>query len=199
MSKSFDNKLRIIKGMASLMRETSLENVKTVDICREAGVSRQTFYRNFDDKFDAGIWFIEEGIKSSVRQIGITLSWRSGLKLLFEFCDRNRDFMKRLFDIRIEDNRGAPWMVGTLVENCTMHYEEQYEACTGHGPDSLVKFQIRAFSKMMIAMLNEWLETGDPKLSDGFFDNVVTLVPRKLYEGLSIDDAKDSSVPDSFF
>lgn len=69
---SLESKIAIVRAMNELMAEQSLEEIRTVDICAKAGVSRQTFYRNFADKYDAAIWFMEEGAWHSVRQIGVT-------------------------------------------------------------------------------------------------------------------------------
>ena len=47
---SLENKIAIVRAMNELMVERSLEEIRTVDICAKAAVSRQTFYRNFTDK-----------------------------------------------------------------------------------------------------------------------------------------------------
>ena len=44
--------------MNALMSNHSLEEIKTVDICSKAGISRQTFYRNFTINMmqQSGLW-----------------------------------------------------------------------------------------------------------------------------------------------
>lgn len=192
MSARLENKLKIVESIAALTTDKSLEEIRTVDICNHASLSRQTFYRNFDDKYDAAIWFVEEAVKASVRQIGLTLSWRTGIEMLFDFASRNRLFLQKLFAINIFDSNGSPLIVRALIENCVRHYEEQFEKCTGNEPDALVRFQIRAFTRLKVFTINEWLQTGVPELSDDFFDAFITVIPAELFKALDIADVTDA-------
>ena len=147
---SLENKIAIIRAMDELMAEHSLEEIRTVDICAHAGVSRQTFYRNFSDKYQAAIWFMEEGAWHSVRQIGVTCGWKTGHRRLFSFVASNRRFIKRFFQMNGSSALGKTLMEKTVEQNFVEHYCEQYAAATGREPDGRVEFQIKAFAKMSI-------------------------------------------------
>ena len=47
------SKQKIINGVTELLREKSLGAIKVADITARSGVSHQTFYRVFADKYDA--------------------------------------------------------------------------------------------------------------------------------------------------
>lgn len=185
---SVDNKAKIVRAIAELTDRRSLEEIKTVEICELAGVSRQTFYRCFRDKYDAAIWFVEEGVKSSVRQIGITLSWKTGNARLFEFMARNRSLFRSIFETRTMKSLGREAIERELESNMIRHYEEQCQQATGKPPDRLLRFQIHAFVVLSIVLLREWLQSDEVDLSDEFFESFVTLVPKKLFATLDIPD-----------
>ena len=45
-------KIKIMNGFMALMEEQPLSTIKVIDIIKESGVSHQTFYRTFLDKYD---------------------------------------------------------------------------------------------------------------------------------------------------
>ncbi len=183
-----ENKIAIVGAMDRLMEDCSLEEIRTVDICSEAGVSRQTFYRCFDDKYDAAIWFMEEGAWRSVRQIGVTCGWKTGHRRLFAFVFNNRRFVDRFFQMKGTSALGRTVMETTLEQNFIEHYAEQYRLATGTEPDRKIEFQIKAFAKMSIGVIKEWQATADPDQSEGYIDIFLSAVPRDLYKALDIQD-----------
>ncbi|MGI6536681.1 MAG: TetR/AcrR family transcriptional regulator [Eggerthellaceae bacterium] len=48
--KALQSMKRIEDALVKLMQETPYENVSVTAICKEAGISRPTFYKNFNDK-----------------------------------------------------------------------------------------------------------------------------------------------------
>lgn len=186
---SLESKIAIVRAMNELMAEQSLEEIRTVDICAKAGVSRQTFYRNFADKYDAAIWFMEEGAWHSVRQIGVTCGWKTGHRRLFAFVANNRGFIERFFQMRGSSAIGKTVMERTIEQNFIIHYREQYEAATGRTPDEKIAFQITAFAKMSIECIKEWQSSSDPDQSEEYIDIFLSAVPRGLYDALDIADS----------
>lgn len=193
---SLENKIAIVGAMDRLMSDHSLEEIRTVDICSEACVSRQTFYRCFDDKYDAAIWFMEEGAWHSVRQIGITCGWKTGHRRLFAFVFNNRHFVDRFFQMKGTSALGRTVMETTLEQNFVKHYAEQYRTATGKKPDKKIEFQIRAFAKMSIGIIKEWQAMSNPDQSEEYIDVFLSAVPRDLYKALDIEDTEE--MPSSF-
>lgn len=188
---SLENKIAIVEAMAALMSERSLEELRTVDICEKAGLSRQTFYRNFDDKYHAAIWFMEEGVRRSVRQIGVTCGWKTGHRRLFAFTAANRGFIKRFFHMNKGNAVGSTFMEKALERNFVEHYREQYVQATGCEPDKKIDFQIKAFAKMSIECIKEWQSAPNPDCSEEYVEVFLSAVPRDLFDALDIDDCPE--------
>lgn len=49
-------KLRFYEAFLSLIQKKSLRQISITDIVEQSGLSRQTFYRNFDDIYDLLVW-----------------------------------------------------------------------------------------------------------------------------------------------
>lgn len=49
--------VRILDATEELMRDISFDHLKVTDICEKAGISRQTFYKHFKDKYEIAQWF----------------------------------------------------------------------------------------------------------------------------------------------
>ena len=185
---SLENRIAIISAMEQLLAQPSLEEIKTKDICKLAGVSRQTFYRCFKDKYDAATWFMEEGARHSVRQIGVTCGWHTGYLRLFTFVARHHGLIERFFQTKGTSALGKTLMKRVLEQNSIRHFREQYIQATGNEPDPKIDFQIIAFSKMANEYISEWQATIDPPPSDEFVDMFLSVVPRDLYAALNIKD-----------
>ena len=69
------NCLHIVSVMDYLSETTPFADLSIADICKASDISRSTFYRLFDDKFDAVNWFIYEVSRLGHTQTGRTLSW----------------------------------------------------------------------------------------------------------------------------
>lgn len=84
--KDYEIKNRIADGVDRPIAETTVEI-----ICRNSGVSRPTFYRHFDSKFDLAFWYATFAETIYLDEIGRSCSWEEGLtghfRLLFEERD----------------------------------------------------------------------------------------------------------------
>ena len=58
------------------MEHTSLDKITVTQIVERAGVTRQTFYRNFKDKYDLVNWHFEQLAQKSFKQMGAGLTLR---------------------------------------------------------------------------------------------------------------------------
>ena len=50
-------RFRLARAMEELMHTRTLESITVTELCARCGVTRQTFYRNFLDKYDLVNWY----------------------------------------------------------------------------------------------------------------------------------------------
>ena len=59
MAKSESTKYRLAEAMKTCMKTTSVDDITIRQIVEVCGVTRQTFYRNFKDKYDLINWYFD--------------------------------------------------------------------------------------------------------------------------------------------
>ena len=75
MAKSESTKYRLAEAMKTCMKTTSVDDITIRQIVEVCGVTRQTFYRNFLDKYDLVNWIYQQLLHATTRRIGIDLTW----------------------------------------------------------------------------------------------------------------------------
>ena len=73
-------KYALAKAMEECMRRESVENITVTEIVRRCGVARQTFYRNFLDKYDLINWYFGKLLERSFEHMGSGRTVREGYR-----------------------------------------------------------------------------------------------------------------------
>ena len=92
MDKSDSARYRIADGLKQLVRREPLDRITVKEITEAAGVSRQTFYRCFLDKYDLVNWYFERLVEQSFQEMGVSLTLREGLLNKFRFIAAEQSF-----------------------------------------------------------------------------------------------------------
>ena len=70
LTKGEKTKYRLARAMKECMKSTSVENITVKQITEECGLTRQTFYRNFLDKYDLINWYFDKLLVKSFEHMG---------------------------------------------------------------------------------------------------------------------------------
>ena len=79
MKEQDKTKYELARAIKTLMEHAELDRITVKDICAQCGLSRQTFYRNFKDKYDLVNWYFERLAQKSFKQMGVSYTLREGL------------------------------------------------------------------------------------------------------------------------
>ena len=74
-------KYRLARSMKECMKTMSVDNITVKQITENCGVTRQTFYRNFMDKFDLINWYFDKLLAKSFEHMGTGKIYRYSGKL----------------------------------------------------------------------------------------------------------------------
>lgn len=66
--------LAVVDALGERMRATPIDRVKVTDLCRDAGISRATFYEYFQDVYAVATWMWDHLMSTTLYQAGLTLS-----------------------------------------------------------------------------------------------------------------------------
>lgn len=109
----------------------SLDQITVSEICRNAGISRQTFYRHFESKYDIPWWYSIFCRQFYLNEIGRTIDWKTG------------------------------------------YYHH-------------LRLIVEIFSKLECEVMNDWFRSDEPIDLARWTDDLVSLVPDRLYRALEI-------------
>lgn len=95
---------RLAQALESCMRETQLSRITVRQITRTCGVSRQTFYRNFTDKYDLINWYFDELLNKAFQHMGYGSMAYDSLVYKFTYIEEEKLFFKVAFKNDSQNN-----------------------------------------------------------------------------------------------
>lgn len=171
-------KMKILHGV-----NKSLDQITISEICANAGVSRQTFYRHFESKYDIPWWHSIFCRQFYLNEIGRTIDWETGYYHHLRLIDQERDFYRKSIQYSIN----TPFGQTVMPENRKTVLLETLERCRRVSVDHNMMFLVEIFSKLECEVLNDWFRSDQPTNLAQWTDDLVSLVPDRLFRALQIE------------
>ncbi|MDC7250580.1 MAG: TetR/AcrR family transcriptional regulator C-terminal domain-containing protein [Sphaerochaetaceae bacterium] len=92
-----ETKLQFALSIKALMKNQSLDKISVSSICKESNLTRQTFYRNFKDKYDLVNWYFQQLCDKSFFLMGVKLNLYEALCEKFKFIENEKIFFSQAF------------------------------------------------------------------------------------------------------
>ncbi len=92
----FDVKRGIANSMHEMMKTQSFTEITVSALIKCAGISRSTFYRYFEDKYDVMTYFYRVEVDEMLEEME---DWTSGLIGIFNFIQYRRDFFNQVLNM----------------------------------------------------------------------------------------------------
>ena len=86
-------KYRLAESMKECMKTTPVEEITVRQICEICGVTRQTFYRNFLDKYDLINWYFDKLLTKSFEHMGRGTTVFDSLEKKFTYIQKEKAFL----------------------------------------------------------------------------------------------------------
>ncbi len=195
MSKQLDTRLRIVDSMSKLMGETSPTKVRVVDVCKEAGVSRTTFYEYFEDIPAVATWFWDYLMDQTLYLIGTKYSCFEAHLRKFTVMRKHQEFLSNSFLVT-----SYPWVVQHGGRQMYDIYEEVLTRKLGRPLNHTESLQIEFFVTGAKHMTRHWVEgrmADSPELMAHIFTSAMPAFALPLLEPDGRPDAptalKDAS------
>lgn len=166
---------RIAQALKELVRKKPLDRITVMEITRMAGISRQTFYRHFTDKYALVNWYFERLVEHSFREMGVSLTLREGLLNKFRFIKAEKSFFACAF--------------GSDDANSLMRYDYEYiygfysdiiTRKTGVPPDSDTAFLLEMYCRGSIEMTARWAVGGMTRSPEQMVELLIESMPVRL-------------------
>ena len=178
MSKE-DTRARIIETFRELAATKSLDKITVLDISEKCGITSQTFYNHFSDKYDLlqtlhNARFDEVCDNVNNRQ----LSWEKGIcEYLKGFSLFSRFIVNAYGKIGDEDSymtRASAHMVQKMCSS--------YEKRSGKKTDDDLLFAIKLYADGMLCSIYKWLTEEDRMSEQELARYIYIAIPRIVVE-----------------
>ena len=186
---NYQTKLLIMDAADKLVEETPFDKLSVTQICKEAGISRATFYRCFKDKFAIAQWHVELAWAQGANEIGRTLSWKEGYYITeANIASRNLFYagVAKSNDYNAIDNFAPRLRRKTITETLQM----RKVPLTEH-----LKLQIDATVELEVHLFPKWHYGFYDVSLDEMCEWVADSIPRELFDLLNTPLHPRSSRP----
>lgn len=172
-----DIKFAIADAAKKLMHSTDLDKITVAQICSLAGVSRQSFYRNFQDKYDLVNWYFEVLAEKSFKQMGVSCTLKEGLIKKFEFLKEEKAFFTQAF--KCESVNG---LKDYDYECILQFYTNIINKKLGGEIDKQTLFTLKVYCAGSIMMTVNWVNNGMKTSPREMADLLIGALPKSLEE-----------------
>lgn len=148
-------------AMKRCMKTAPVEKITVKEIVEACGVTRQTFYRNFQDKYDLINWYFDKILLESFEHMGEGKSVYEGLVNKFTYIQEEKLFFKAAFK-----NDDQNCLRDHDFQLITAFYTDQIESRHRQKDFSASAVSIGSYCQGSIFMTVQWV-LGYPEMHTG--------------------------------
>lgn len=160
-----------------------LDRTTITKICKNAGISRKTFYRHFESKYDIPWWHTIYCRKFYLNEIGRTIDWYTGYYHYLRLLVMERNFYR----LTIKGIASNPFAVTPASENRAKVLLDTLERYRHVTIDDNLKFLVETFSRLECAVIDGWLKSSQPTDLHQWAEYMISLIPPRLYDLLKLE------------
>lgn len=177
IEKGEKSKYRLARSMKECMKKASVENITVRQITENCGLTRQTFYRNFLDKYDLINWYFDKLLAKSFEHMGQGKTVYDALVKKFTYIQEEQTFFAAAF--RYDSQNSLRQHDFELILD---FYEHLIREKTGRKPEENVHYLLEMYCQSSIYMTVQWV-LGELKCTpEGLAKILVEGMPGKLVE-----------------
>ena len=155
LKKGEKTKYKLARAMKECMKVTSVENITVKQITEKCGLTRQTFYRNFQDKYDLINWYFDKLLAKSFEHMGQGRTVYDALVKKFTYIQEEQTFFAAAF--RYDEQNSLRQHDFELILE---FYETILCEKTGKIPEKNIQFLLEMYCQSSIYMTIRWV-TGE--------------------------------------
>ena len=177
MKKGEKTKYRLARSMKEGLESTSVDNITVKQITENCGLTRQTFYRNFLDKFDLINWYFDKLLVKSFEHMGKGKTVYEALVKKFTYIQEEQKFFSAAF--RYDSQNSLRQHDFELI---LKFYEDLLCEKTGKVPAENIHFLLEMYCQSSIYMTIKWVTGGLTCTPEELATTLVEGMPGKLTE-----------------
>ena len=168
-------KYKLATAMKECMKSASVEKITVTEIVETCGVTRQTFYRNFLDKYDLINWYFDKLVLQSFEQIGMGHPVGESLTQKFAFIRAEKVFFTEAF--RSDDRNSVKEHDFELI---LQFYRDLINRRTSRPLSEEIQFLLEMYCRGSVYMTVKWVLGGMKDSPEEMAKKLVEALPPKL-------------------
>lgn len=145
-------KYHLAEAMKHCMKRSPVEKITVREITEECGTTRQTFYRNFRDKYDLINWYFDKILLESFEHMGEGRTVYEGLVNKFHYIEDEKLFFRAAF--KTDDQNSLREHDFRLILE---FYTDRIEEKTGKKLSDQLRFLLEMYCQGSIYMTVRWV------------------------------------------
>lgn len=168
-------KYKLADSVKQCMKTTPVDRITVKDIVEGCGLTRQTFYRNFKDKYDLINWCFDKLVQQSLGKIETGSTVGDSLARKFAFILEEKAFFSGAF--RSDDQNSLKEHDFELI---LQFYHNLIARRTSRPLDEELQFQLELYCRGSVYMTVKWVLGGMKDTPQQMADKLVEAIPPKL-------------------
>ncbi|MCI8660786.1 MAG: TetR family transcriptional regulator [Lachnospiraceae bacterium] len=177
-------KYRLADSIKRCMKTTPVDRITVKDIVEGCGLTRQTFYRNFKDKYDLINWYFDKMVQKSLGKIETGSTVRESLARKLAFILEEKAFFSGAF--RSDDHNSLKEHDFELI---LQFYNRLLAHRISRPLDENLQFQLEMYCRGSVYMTVKWVLGGMRETPWQMSDRLVDAMPpglAKVFEQLGL-------------
>ena len=166
---------KLARTIKEEMERAPLDKITVTQIVERAGVTRQTFYRNFKDKYDLINWYFDKLVLESFARIGVEKTVCQSLEEKFEFIKKEKVFFTEAF--RSDDYNSLKEHDFELIMG---FYQELITRRTHKPLEEDIQFLLEMYCRGSVYMTVKWVLSGMKQTPGEMAASLVEAMPPRL-------------------
>ena len=174
-NKQDKTRYKLAASMKECMKSAPVDKITVKEIVEGCGVTRQTFYRNFLDKYDLINWYFDKLVLQSFEQIGMGHTVGESLTQKFEFIVNENVFFTEAF--RSDDRNSQKEHDFELI---LQFYTDLLARKDSRALDQELHFLLEMYCQGSVYMTVKWVLGGMKDSPQAMSAKLVDAMPPKL-------------------
>ena len=174
-NKQEKTRYKLAASMKECMKSAPVDKITVKEILEGGGVTRQTFYRNFLDKYDLINWYFDKLVLQSFEQIGMGHTVGESLTQKFEFIVNEKVFFTEAF--RSDDRNSLKEHDFELI---LQFYTDLLARKDSRALDQELHFLLEMYCQGSVYMTVKWVLGGMKDSPQAMSAKLVDAMPSKL-------------------
>lgn len=170
-------KYKLADSVKQCMKTTPVDRITVKDIVEGCNLTRQTFYRNFKDKYDLINWYFDKLVQQSLGKIETGSTVRDSLARKFAFILEEKAFFCGAF--RSDDQNSLKEHDFELI---LQFYHNLIARRMSRPLEEELQFQLELYCRGSVYMTVKWVLGGMKDTPHQMADKLVDAIPPKLAE-----------------